>query len=161
MKFLDQAPSSGRSSRVAFTFSKYTQCWEMHVATLRSDEMKSWLKLRSLPRRCWVAMRQTSITSLARLLLGIGLPRGHCFRTRCSRVPPPPLLLTSASTKAASNSLHLDTVKGLFFERIMYLTLKQISLSYLIFKNLNFFIWHQVKISFPIWRHRPFHPFIC
>ena len=35
-------------------------------------------------------------------------------------------------------------------ERIMHLALKQISLLYLALKILNFLIWHQVKISFPI-----------
>ena len=40
--------------------------------------------------------------------------------------------------------------------RIIYLAPKQISVSYLALKNLNFFIWHLVEIYFRKWHYRPF-----
>ena len=46
--------------------------------------------------------------------------------------------------------------KRLNFGTIMYLALKQISLSYLALENLNFLTWHQAEISFCKWHHHPF-----
>ena len=43
-----------------------------------------------------------------------------------------------------------------YIGRIIYLALKQISVSYLALENLNFLIWHQVKIFFRKWHCRPF-----
>ena len=40
--------------------------------------------------------------------------------------------------------------------RIIYLALKQISVSYLALKNLNFLIWHIIEIYFRKWHYRPF-----
>ena len=41
-------------------------------------------------------------------------------------------------------------------ERIIYLALKQTSVSYLALENLNFLIWQQVEIFFRKWHCRPF-----